>query len=201
MKSIKIKQHDIKDCGAACLASIGNHYGVHLPIAQIRQLASTDLHGTNVLGLVQAAEKMGFLAKGVRGRLESLAQVPLPCIAHLVLKNQLHHFVVLYKVRHTNMVVMDPAFGTMEKYERKAFEEIWSGVLILVVPGDGFRPLDATKSILGRFVKLLWPHRSLLFQALLGAILYTLMGLCMSVYIQKITDFVLVDGNQIGSAS
>ena len=196
MKSIKIKQHDIKDCGAACLASIGNHYGVHLPIAQIRQLASTDLHGTNVLGIVQAAEKMGFLAKGVRGRMESLAQVPLPCIAHLVLKNQLHHFVVLYKVTHTNMVVMDPAFGTMEKYERKAFEEIWSGVLILVAPGDGFRPLDATKSILGRFVKLLWPHRSLLFQALLGAILYTLMGLCMSVYIQKITDFVLVDGNQ-----
>ncbi|MEN9363570.1 MAG: hypothetical protein RI903_878, partial [Bacteroidota bacterium] len=125
MKAIKIKQHDIKDCGAACLASIGNHYGVHMPIAHIRQWASTDLHGTNVLGLVQAAEKMGFLAKGVRGRMESLAQVPLPCIAHLVFKNQLHHFVVLYKVSQKHVFVMDPAFGEMQKYERRDFEEIW----------------------------------------------------------------------------
>ena len=40
--SIKIIQHDIKDCGAACLASIGNHYGVGIPIAKIRQMAHTD---------------------------------------------------------------------------------------------------------------------------------------------------------------
>ena len=39
MASIKIKQHDIQDCGAACLASIGNHYNVNLPIARIRQYA------------------------------------------------------------------------------------------------------------------------------------------------------------------
>ena len=196
MKAIKIKQHDIKDCGAACLASIGNHYGVHMPIAHIRQWASTDLHGTNVLGLVQAAEKMGFLAKGVRGRMESLSQVPLPCIVHLVLKNQLHHFVVLYKVTQKHVFVMDPALGEMEKYERRDFEEIWSGVLVLMAPGEGFRPLDATKSLLKRFLGLMWPHRSVIFQALLGAVLFTLLGLCMSVYIQKITDYVLVDGNQ-----
>lgn len=196
MKAIKIKQHDIKDCGAACLASIGNHYGVHMPIAHIRQWASTDLHGTNVLGLVQAAEKMGFLTKGVRGRMESLSQVPLPCIVHLVLKNQLHHFVVLYKVTQKHVFVMDPALGEMEKYERRDFEEIWSGVLVLMAPGEGFRPLDATKSLLKRFWGLMWPHRSVIFQALLGAVLFTLLGLCMSVYIQKITDYVLVDGNQ-----
>jgi ATP-binding cassette, subfamily C, bacteriocin exporter len=196
MKAIKIKQHDIKDCGAACLASIGNHYGVHMPIAHIRQLASTDLHGTNVLGLVQAAEKMGFLAKGVRGRMESLAQVPLPCIVHLVLKNQLHHFVVLYKVTQKHVFVMDPAFGEMQKYELRDFEAIWSGVLVLLAPGEGFKPLDATKSLLKRFWGLMWPHRSVIFQALSGAVLFTLLGLCMSVYIQKITDYVLIDGNQ-----
>ena len=57
MASIKIKQHDIKDCGAACLASIGNHYKVNLPIARIRQFANTDKRGTNVLGVIEAAEK------------------------------------------------------------------------------------------------------------------------------------------------
>ena len=55
MESIKIKQHDIKDCGATCLASIGNHYIVNLPIARIRQYANTDKRVTNVLGIIEAA--------------------------------------------------------------------------------------------------------------------------------------------------
>ena len=89
MSSIKVKQHDIKDCGAACLASIGNHYNLHLPIAKIRQLASTDMRGTNVLGMIQAAEKMGFYAKGVKAGLDALSKVPKPSIAHVVMKNKL----------------------------------------------------------------------------------------------------------------
>jgi ABC-type bacteriocin/lantibiotic exporter with double-glycine peptidase domain len=63
--TLNIKQHDIKDCGAACLASIGNHFKVNLPIARIRQFANTDKRGTNVLGIIEAAEKMGFNVKRV----------------------------------------------------------------------------------------------------------------------------------------
>src|SRR6478752_2656846 len=98
MSSIKIKQHDIQDCGAACLASIGNHYNINLPIARIRQFANTDKRGTNALGIIEAAEKMGFIAKGVKGGFDSLDKIPLPAIAHVVVKEQLHHYVVIYKV-------------------------------------------------------------------------------------------------------
>lgn len=92
MASIKIKQHDIKDCGAACLASIGNYYDVNLPIARIRQYANTDKRGTNVLGIIEAADKMGFTAKGVKGGMDVIDKIPLPAIAHVVVKEQLHHF-------------------------------------------------------------------------------------------------------------
>ncbi len=51
--SIKIKQHDIRDCGAACLASISAYYKLKIPIARIRQFAGTDKRGTNVLGMVK----------------------------------------------------------------------------------------------------------------------------------------------------
>ena len=47
-KDIQIKQHDITDCGAACLASVAAHYGLRLPVARIRQYAFTDKKGTNV---------------------------------------------------------------------------------------------------------------------------------------------------------
>jgi len=39
-------------------------YKLALPVARIRQFAGTDKKGTNILGLVEAAGKMGFLAKG-----------------------------------------------------------------------------------------------------------------------------------------
>ncbi len=64
--TIKIKQRDITDCGAACLASVAAHYKLKLPISKIRQWAGTDKKGTNAWGVIKAAEKMGMTAKGVK---------------------------------------------------------------------------------------------------------------------------------------
>jgi len=85
-QDIKIKQHDITDCGAACLASIAANFSLKFPIARIRQYAFTDKKGTNVLGMIEAANKLGFEAKGVKGPFECLQNIPLPAIAHVILK-------------------------------------------------------------------------------------------------------------------
>ncbi|MGE8340425.1 MAG: peptidase domain-containing ABC transporter [Flavobacterium sp.] len=196
MASIKIKQHDIKDCGAACLASIGNHFKVNLPIARIRQYANTDKRGTNVLGIIEAAEKMGFTAKGVKGGLDSLDKIPLPAIAHIIVKEQLQHYVVIYKVEKSTITVMDPGFGKMGTYTFEEFQKIWTGVLILFAPNDDFKIVDEKTSPIKRFWNLIQPHKTILIQALIGAIVFTVLGLAMSIYIQKITDYVLVDGNR-----
>ena len=196
MASIKIKQHDIKDCGAACLASIGNHYKVNLPIARIRQYANTDKRGTNVLGIIEAAEKMGFSAKGVKGGIDAIDKIPLPAIAHVVVKEQLHHYVVIYSVGKDKIEAMDPAYGKMETYTYEEFQKIWTGVLILFAPNDDFKEYNEKVTPLKRFWHLVQPHKTILIQALVGAILFTVLGLAMSIYIQKITDYVLVEGNR-----
>jgi ABC-type bacteriocin/lantibiotic exporter with double-glycine peptidase domain len=98
LKRIQIRQHDIMDCGAACLASVSAFYKLDMPIALIRQYASTDTKGTNVLGLLEAAEKLGFSAKGVKGDFESLKDVPVPSIAHVIVREQLQHYVVIYDI-------------------------------------------------------------------------------------------------------
>lgn len=196
MASIKIKQHDIKDCGAACLASIGNHYNVNLPIARIRQYANTDKRGTNVLGIIEAADKMGFTAKGVKGGIDAIDKIPLPALAHVVVKEQLHHYVVIYSVSKDKIEVMDPAFGKMETYTFEAFQEIWSGVLVLFAPNDEFKTYNEKIAPIRRFWHLVQPHKIILIQALVGAILFTVLGLAMSIYIQKITDYVLIEGNR-----
>ncbi|MGB5272296.1 MAG: cysteine peptidase family C39 domain-containing protein, partial [Eudoraea sp.] len=91
-----IKQHDITDCGAACLVSIAAHYKFQIPISRILQYAGTDKKGTNVYGLIKAAEKLGFEAKGVRGDFDSLFKIPKPAIAHVIVNERLHHYVVIY---------------------------------------------------------------------------------------------------------
>ena len=57
MSRTTIKQHDITDCGAACLASIASFYRLQIPLARIRQYAGTDRKGTNIFGLLEADRK------------------------------------------------------------------------------------------------------------------------------------------------
>jgi ABC-type bacteriocin transporter len=194
---IKVKQRDLTDCGAACLASVAGHHKLLLPVARIRQYATTDQRGTNMLGMVKAATKLGFQAKAVKGNLESLPKIPLPAIAHVVIKDQqLHHYVVIYRVARGRITYMDPGDGQLHRVPLADFQQQWSGVLLLLLPDTSFQPGDHTSSALGRFWQLVQPHRSVMAQALFGAALYTVLGLAMSIYVQKIVDHVLVDGNR-----
>lgn len=195
-KGIKIKQHDITDCGAACLASICAHYGLRFPVARIRQYAFTDQKGTNVLGLIEAANKLGLSAKGVRGLFEALQIVPKPTIAHVIVhQQQLQHFVVIYKVEKEHITYMDPGDGRMHKVTNDEFQNMWTGVLILMEPEETFKKGNQKTSMTKKFFSLLAPHKSVMMQAVFGALVYSILGLSTSVYIGKITDYVLVDKN------
>jgi len=193
--AIKIKQRDITDCGAACLASIAAYYNLQLPVSRIRQFAGTDKRGTNVLGLIEAAERLGFQAKGAKGTLESLSKIPLPAIAHVIVKNGLHHYIVIYKVNKTSITIMDPGDGKIYKKPIDEFTKEWTGVIVLLLPDDGFVTGKQKVSNTKRFWQLIKPHSGIMLQALLGALVYTILGLSSSIYVQKIIDFVLVEGN------
>ena len=193
---ITIKQRDITDCGAACLASVAEHYKLKLPVAKIRQYASTDKKGTNVLGLIEAATKLGFEAKGVKGALDSLSKIPLPAIAHVIVKERLHHYVVIYKVTNKYIEVMDPGDGKMHKKTVEEFTKEWTGVLVLLLPDETFSQGNEKIANTFRFWQLIQPHKAIVIQALFGALVYTVLGLSTSIFVQKITDYVLVDGNR-----
>lgn len=195
-RKIGIKQHDITDCGAACLASVAVHYDLKFPIARIRQYASTDKKGTNVLGMLEAAEKLGFSAKGVKGEFDSLFKIPLPTIAHVVVKEGLHHFVVMYKATNSHIVVMDPMDGKMHKIPHEKFKEQWTGVLVLLMPDEGFKTGNKKVSVLSRMWFLVKPHKGTLLQAIFGAALFTIIGLSTAIFVQLIVDHVLAGGNR-----
>lgn len=194
-KKILVKQHDFKDCGAACLVSICAHYGKSISIAKVRQICHTDTRGTNVLGMIQGLNDLGFNAKGVKGGLDSITKIPLPSIAHIILNETMHHYVVIYKVYKNTISYMDPFKGEIETKTLEEFSKIWSGVIILLEPNEYFEQRNEKVNIYIRFWNLINPHKAILLQCLLGSIIYTILGLSMPIYIEKITDYVLIDGN------
>jgi ABC-type bacteriocin transporter len=191
-----IRQHDLTDCGAACLASVAAFYGLQLPIARIRQFAGTDLKGTSVLGITEAATRLGFSAKAVKGAFESMYTLPHPVIAHVIIDQRLQHYVVVYAASSKGIRVMDPAKGTLEVLSPDDFKNIWTGIAVLLAPAESFLPGKGTISVTDRFRLLLQPHMPMLIQIILGAMVYTILGLCTSIYLQKIIDYVLPDENR-----
>ncbi len=195
MPSIRIKQHDLSDCGAACMASVAAYYGYKIPVSRIRQYAGTDQKGTNLTGMIEAAEKTGFSAKGVRTGMDTLPDVPLPAIAHIIINENWHHFVVIYKINKNNIKIMDPSSGEIEYWTKEEFEKKWSKILLLIIPDTGEKFRRNEFSTWQRFISLIKPHKSILAQSMAGAIFYSILGLGFSVYVEKLIDYVIPAGN------
>lgn len=132
--STKVKQQDITDCGAACLASIAIHYKLNVPIAHIRQLAGIDKRRATINKLVEAAQKMGFEANGVYSPFEGLFNVPIPAIAHVIVGEMLQHYVVIYKVTGKAIQIMNPINGQMHYRTHEEFKKEWTGIVVLMQP-------------------------------------------------------------------
>jgi ABC-type bacteriocin transporter len=188
-----VRQRDMVDCGPAALATVALHYRRPIGLEQMRDLAGTDRIGSNLLGLLKAAEKLGFSARGVKGTYDALVEVPLPAIAHVKNDQGLGHFIVLHHLKKTGVIAADPAHG-IRKLSREEFVKCWTGYLLLLVP-EAKAPAavagQAPVSPLRRFLRLLAPHTGVLMEGFLCTLLMTLLGLSTSYFIQHLTDTVL----------
>lgn len=184
MKYHCIEQHDITDCGAACLATICKQNGYRIGITKIREVAGTDKQGTNAYGVIKAAEQLGFSAKGVKGNKEAFfSEFPLPCIAHVIVDGQLLHYVVIHKITKKQVIIADPGVGIVKLKPEEFFGEVheegqppkyqWSGVLILLVKNETFMKGDETKGLFSRFFHLLLPQKKLLLHIFVASLVYT----------------------------
>ncbi len=191
-----IRQRDASDCGPACIASVAGHYGKRIPVSLIRQEARTDHRGTSMLGMIKSLEKLNFEARGLKGSAENLHKLPSPFIAHMVQSRGLHHYVCVYRVGKRFLRIMDPGTGKMKQWKTGYFYEQWSGSVIALVPA-GSTPEPGIESSKGkRLLALMQPVRQAVIQAMISAILYTLMGLSTSIYLGKLCDHVFVTHNE-----
>lgn len=187
-----IRQHDINDCGVACLATVCREYGLKVSIGKIRQVSGTDKEGTSAYGIIKAAESLGFTAKGViaSNPEEIFQEFPKPAIAHVIIDNTLMHYVVIHRVSKEEIVIADPAKGVI-KYKSEDFLKIWTGVLIFITSEQSLKKCDETKGLFERFWGVIKPQRKFLGTLFISSILITILGIIGSFYFRFLIDDIL----------
>ncbi len=155
-------------------------------------MSGTDRQGTNLAGLVKAAEQVGFTARGVRANMDGLDEIEFPAIAHWS-EDGRNHFVVIYKRTRRRVTIGDPALG-LRKLSVAEFQKHWTGVLILLRPTPNLKGLAETS--FAKFWSLLRHHRKIFLDALLAAVLMTILGLSSAFFIQVLVDFVFINGRE-----
>jgi len=119
------QQLNAMDCGPTCLRMVARYYGRHYNADSMREIARFGKEGVSLLGISEAAEKIGFRSRSVHITYEQLTkEAPLPCILHW----DQHHFVVLLPMprwrRKEEVRCADPAQGII-RYKKEDFLAHW----------------------------------------------------------------------------
>ena len=116
-----IIQSDSMMCGITCLQMVCKHFGREVSLRTLSKLCVATSEGVSMLGVNEAANKLGLRTMCARTDFDTLSKATLPCVLHW---NQ-NHFVVLYKVRKGRIFyVADPGKGLV-KYNLEEFGKHW----------------------------------------------------------------------------
>lgn len=180
------KQFDLMDCGPTCLRMIARHYGRSFKIQTLRQYCEINREGVSLLGIHNAAEKIGFETDAIRTDLEGLKDAELPAILHW----RQNHFVVLYKIKNNKFYLADPGNGLI-RLNTEDFVNNWTdreesgeGLALLLYPTEQF---EAQANEQGSEVR--WSFLFGYFMAYRKLIIQLLFGLAAGSLLQLIAPF------------
>ena len=186
-----VPQIDARDCGVAALASIAKFYGSDFSLAHLRELAKTNKEGTTALGIVKAANEMGFETRPVQAdkTLFDMSDVPYPFIVHVNKEGKLQHYYVVYQTRKDYLIIGDPDPSVkITKMSKERFFSEWTGVAIFLAPKPSYQPHKDKKNGLLSFLPLIFKQKSLIAYIVLSSLLVTIINIGGSYYLQGILD-------------
>jgi len=193
-----VKQHDRTDCAVACIAAIARYYGLSLPLANIRQACGASVEGTTIKGIMDACESINLEARPLKSTEKDLDLIDpgqLPVILHATNDEGDPHFVILISYTDSHAVIMDPAVGKNVRLTRQTLLGRWSGYLVEVTPGKDFRPGDETLPTGVRLKRLFGLYWREIASSVAFSLVYILMGISFSLFIQHFIDKVIPGGD------
>jgi ATP-binding cassette, subfamily B, bacterial len=192
------KQLDQMDCGPTFLRMVAKFYGKSYPLTFLRDSTFISREGVSLLGISEAAEKIGFRTIGVKLPFNRfITEAPLPCIVHW---NQ-NHFAVVHKVTKKNIWVADPASGHL-KYSVEEFAKSWlssvesgtaTGVALLLEPAPKFYESEERAKLskghgFAQLFEYVKNYRRFIVQLIIGLVVGSLIQLILPFLTQSIVD-------------
>lgn len=187
------QQPDQMDCGPTCLRMVARHYGRNFKTQTLRKFCEINREGVSLLGISNAAEKIGFRSIGVKLNSVDLKEAELPCILHW----RQNHFVVLYKIKNHKYYLADPGSGLVTLSDAdftrnwQADKEAAEGIALLLAPTPQFYEQDDEMGSEVRWsflLRYLITYRKLVLQLLFGLGIGSLLQLITPFLTQSIVD-------------
>lgn len=183
------------DCGPTCLRMVAKHYGKNFSLQRLRDISGINKEGVSLLGISEAAEKIGFRTMGTRLTVDQLSELELPTILHW---NQ-NHFVVLYRIKSNKYYISDPAKGQIV-YTQAEFLQRWlstnndgnsQGIAMILSPSPTFYEQEGDKNEglnFGFLLRYLYRYRQLVAQLFVGLGVGSLLQLIVPFLTQSVVD-------------
>lgn len=181
-----ILQMEGTECGAAALAMVMAHHGLHVPMEKLRVDCGISRDGSNARNLMQAARAYGFEARAFRMDPGELATLRVP----LILFWEFNHFVVLEGRRGDIWYLHDPASGP-RPVTTAAFDGSFTGIALQIVPGPGFKPGGTPPSLLRGILGRLAPLKPAILYVVLASLLLAVPGMILPSLSRIFVDDVL----------
>lgn len=182
-----ILQMEWVECGAASLAMVFAHYGLWVPLEQLRVACGVSRDGTKASNIVKAARQFGFSAKGFRAEVHMLRDMQMPAIIHW----QFNHFVVLERLNRKSAIINDPAFGR-RTVSLEEFDNAFTGVVLTFTLTLQFHRAGREPGVLPIFVRELRHSKYGLLLALVVSIALTIPGILIPAFNKIFVDDILV---------
>lgn len=187
-----IVQNEIAECGLACLAMVASYHGYQCDLSSLRRRFSISNQGTNLKQLVEMGGRLNLSGRALRGELDDLPQVQLPCILHW----GMNHFVVLKTISRRGYWIHDPAQGE-RLVSREEISRLFTGVVLELTPTADFKKAETREQLrLSHFWSRLVGIKRNLAHILFLSLLLQVFALIAPFYLQTVIDDVILRNDQ-----
>ncbi|AKJ09019.1 ABC transporter [Streptomyces incarnatus] len=188
-----VLQMEAVECGAASLAMVLAHYGRHVPLEELRIACGVSRDGSRASNLLKAARSYGLTAKGMQMDLAALAGVQAPAILFW----EFNHYVVFdgmgRRFGRRGVYINDPAKGR-RFVPMEEFDGSFTGVVLVLEPGDGFTRGGRKPGVLGAMPARLRGTAGTLPAAVLASLLLVAVGAAVPALSRTYIDTFLIGG-------